>query len=1083
MAAKMIAFDEDARRGLERGVNRLADVVKVTLGPRGRNVVIGKAIGGPTITNDGESIAKEIELEDPWEKIGAELVKEAAKKTDDVTGDGTTTATVLVQALVREGLRNVTAGANPILLKRGIDVAVERVSEELSRLAKEVETEKQIAATASISAGDTVIGEIIAEAMGRVGLEGVITVEESNTFGLELELTDGMSFDEGYISPHFLTDPERLESVLENPYVLLHDGKISSMSGILPLLEKIAQAKRPVLVVAEDVEGEALATLVVNKIRGLLSAVAVKAPGFGDRRKAMLADMAILTGGQVISEQAGLKLEKVGLETLGRARRVVVGKDETTVVDGAGDASQIAGRINQVRTEIASTNSDYDREKLQERLARLVGGVAVIKAGAATEVERNERKERIEHAVRNARAAAQAGIVPGGGVALLQAGAHAFQKLDLSGDEAVGAQIVGRALAAPLRCIAINAGLDGGTVVEKVRYEGFGRGLDARTGEYVDMFAAGIIDPAKVTRSALQNAASIAGVLLTTEAAIAEKPEPAPAATRAASVSGRPERGRSLAGRGTGRGSRPGGGAPRYPAPAGRGHPAETAKTPPTPPAAPPENQPPPAPAAQVVESDTPEPTRRHLVGTVDSEVEPERIFVLSLQVMTAVPQAKPAQEQSTLPIDMLEGELVAILTTDTPFTVIGLAEVRIPVPRQGDGPERGFMLRADAPGEAEIRVDIHLGVERLGVLRFKVSSIHRAHPGQHQAEMIGIPKVQLAPGLMKVQFIPGGKNGSLIQLVVGETFCDPHPLKINAKVLNQELLHITAKLNAMGEGTAPGSLSRKRLELYGIGRKLFKLLPPEFLSEFTLRSAGADSLGIEGDSPLPWELMADSNDISFLSERLRISRWFHGHDQASLIQVRKAIFAYSEGMTKARSEVRDIGALLHLGEEPTRVAEAEDLYERIKAGDFDLFHFAGHTTGNDPSSPGSLELSGDDAFTLDLMEAVPDESMQRFHPVIFLNACGSADTGGGQTLFDHWARAFIKRGAGAFIGSLWNIRNATANKFGVEVYKSVRAGEAVTLGQAVDLARKRSVRDPSDPTRLAYALYGKDDAQISLGP
>jgi hypothetical protein len=465
----------------------------------------------------------------------------------------------------------------------------------------------------------------------------------------------------------------------------------------------------------------------------------------------------------------------------------------------------------------------------------------------------------------------------------------------------------------------------------------------------------------------------------------------------------------------------------------------------------------------------------------VDSEVEPERTFVLSLQVKTVTPQAKPTQEQLTLPVDMLEGELVAILTADGPFKVIGPAEVRIPVPRKGDGPECGFMLRADAPGQGEIHIDVHFGVERLGMLRFKVSAILRAHPGQGQSETIGIPKVQLTPGLVKVQFIPGGKGGRLIQLVVGDTFCEAHHLNIDEAVLNRELLHITAKLNAMGEGTASGSISKKRLELYGIGRKLFKLLPPDFLSEFTLRGTEAESLGIEGDTQLPWELMADSNDVSFLSERLRISRWFHGHDPVSFIQVRKALFAYSERMTRARTEVSDIGALLCPGEEPTCVAESEQLYERIKAGDFDLFHFAGHTTDDNPSSLGSLELGGDDAFTLDLMEAVPDGSLRRFRPVIFLNACGSADTGGGQTLFDRWASAFIKRGAGAFIGSLWNIRSETANRFGVEVYKSVQTGEAATLGQAVDLARQRSVRDPSDPTRLAYALYGKDDAQISL--
>ncbi|REE96396.1 chaperonin GroEL [Thermomonospora umbrina] len=531
MAAKMIAFDEEARRGLERGMNQLADAVKVTLGPKGRNVVLEKKWGAPTITNDGVSIAKEIELEDPWEKIGAELVKEVAKKTDDVAGDGTTTATVLAQALVREGLRNVAAGANPMSLKRGIEAAVERVSEELSKLAKDVETKEQIASTASISAGDTQIGEMIAEAMDKVGKEGVITVEESNTFGLELELTEGMRFDKGYISPYFVTDPERMEAVLEDPYILIVQGKASANKDMLPVLEGVMQAGKPLLIIAEDVEGEALATLVVNKIRGIFKSVAVKAPGFGDRRKAMLGDIATLTGGQVISEDVGLKLENTSLDMLGRARKIVVSKDETTIVDGAGDAGEIAGRVNQIRTEIDNTDSDYDREKLQERLAKLAGGVAVIKAGAATEVELKERKHRIEDAVRNAKAAVEEGIVPGGGVALLQAGAKAFDKLELQGDEATGANIVKRALEEPIKQIAVNAGLEGGVVVEKVRNLTPGEGLNAATGEYVNMFETGILDPAKVTRSALQNAASIAALFLTTEAVIAEKPEknPAPA--------------------------------------------------------------------------------------------------------------------------------------------------------------------------------------------------------------------------------------------------------------------------------------------------------------------------------------------------------------------------------------------------------------------------------------------------------------------------------------------------------------------------------------------------------------------------
>ncbi|MDR8412440.1 chaperonin GroEL [Nonomuraea sp. 3-1Str] len=530
MASKMIAFDEDARRGLERGMNQLADAVKVTLGPKGRNVVLEKKWGAPTITNDGVSIAKEIELEDPWEKIGAELVKEVAKKTDDVAGDGTTTATVLAQALVREGLRNVAAGANPMALKKGIESAVERVSEELSKLARNVETREQIASTASISAADPEIGSLIAEAMDKVGKEGVITVEESNTFGLELELTEGMRFDKGYIAPLFITDSDRLEAVLDDPYVLIVSGKVAANRDLLPLLDRVVQAGGPLLVIAEDVEGEVLATLIVNKMKGLFRSIAVKAPGFGDRRKAMLGDIAILTGGQVIAEELGLKLESTTLDQLGRARKVVVTKDETTIVDGAGDPDAISGRVNEIRAEIERTDSDYDREKLQERLAKLAGGVAVIKAGAATEVELKERKHRIEDAVRNAKAAVEEGIVPGGGVALLQAGAKAFDKLELSGDEATGAAIVRKALEEPLKQIAVNAGLEGGVVVEKVRNLTPGEGLNAATGEYVDMFASGIIDPAKVTRSALQNAASIAALFLTTEAVIAEKPEKNPAA-------------------------------------------------------------------------------------------------------------------------------------------------------------------------------------------------------------------------------------------------------------------------------------------------------------------------------------------------------------------------------------------------------------------------------------------------------------------------------------------------------------------------------------------------------------------------
>ncbi len=527
--AKIIAFDEEARRGLERGLNILADAVKVTLGPRGRNVVLEKKWGAPTITNDGVSIAKEIELDDPFEKIGAELVKEVAKKTDDVAGDGTTTATVLAQALVREGLRNVAAGADPISLKRGIEKAVQAISDELLASAKPVESKEQIAATASISAADTTIGDLIAEAIDKVGKEGVVTVEESQTFGTELELTEGMRFDKGFINPYFVTDPERQEAVFEDAYILIANQKISNIKDLLPIVDKVIQDGKELVIIAEDVEGEALATLVLNKIRGIFKSAAVKAPGFGDRRKAQLQDIAILTGGQVVTEEVGLKLENATLDLLGRARKVIITKDETTIIEGAGEAAQIEGRVTQIRREIDNTDSDYDREKLQERLAKLAGGVAVIKAGAATEVELKERKHRIEDAVRNAKAAVEEGIVPGGGVALIQAGKVAFAGLELTGDEATGANIVKVAIEAPLKQIALNAGLEPGVVANRVADLPAGHGLNAATGEYGDLFAQGIIDPAKVTRSALQNAASIAALFLTTEAVVADKPEKASA--------------------------------------------------------------------------------------------------------------------------------------------------------------------------------------------------------------------------------------------------------------------------------------------------------------------------------------------------------------------------------------------------------------------------------------------------------------------------------------------------------------------------------------------------------------------------
>ena len=524
--AKIIAFDEEARRGLESGMNKLADAVRVTLGPKGRNVVLSKKWGAPTITNDGVSIAKVIELEDPYERIGAELVKEVAKKTDDVAGDGTTTATVLAWSMVHEGLRNVAAGANPMSMKRGIEAAVEAAVASIKALAKVVDSKEQIAQVASISSADNEIGQMISEAIDKVGKDGVITVEESQTFGMEMDLVEGMRFDKGYISPYFATDTDRMEASIDDAYILLVSSKISAVRDMLPILEKVMQGGRPLVIIAEDVDGEALATLVVNKIRGTFKSVAVKAPGFGDRRKAMLQDIAILTGGQVISEEVGLKLENATLDLLGRAKKVVITKDETTIIEGAGSDADIKGRISQIKTEIDNTDSDYDREKLQERLAKLSGGVAVLKVGAATEVELKEKKHRIEDAVSTTKAAIEEGVVPGGGVALLRA-QEAVEKVmaSLSGDEATGARMVARSLSAPLKQIAENAGLEGGVVVEKVKAMKGNEGLNAATGEYTDLVKLGVIDAAKVTRSALQNAASIAALFLTTEAVIADKPE------------------------------------------------------------------------------------------------------------------------------------------------------------------------------------------------------------------------------------------------------------------------------------------------------------------------------------------------------------------------------------------------------------------------------------------------------------------------------------------------------------------------------------------------------------------------------
>ena len=928
---KKLEFDEDARRSLERGVNKLADVVKVTLGPRGRNVVIDKKWGAPTITNDGVTVAKEVELENPYENLGAQLAKEVATKTNDIAGDGTTTATVLAQAMVHHGLRSVAAGANPMDLKRGVDAAAAAVSERLLKMARDVEEQTEIAHVATISAQDGKIGELIAEAFSKVGKDGVITVEESPTMGLELEFTEGLQFDKGYISPYFITDPERLEAVLEDAYVLIHQAKISSMSDFLPLLEKTAQVKRPLLVIAEDVEGEALATLVVNKIRGLLNVVAVKAPGFGDRRKAMLADIAILTGGTVISEELGIKLDSVGLESLGRARRIVVTKDDTTVVDGAGDKSEIEDRIRQIRTEIENTDSDWDKEKLQERLAKLSGGVCILRVGAATEVELKEKKHRLEDAISATRAAIEEGIIPGGGSALVHV-AGELDDLGRTGDEATGVRVVKRALTEPARWIALNAGQEGSVVVAKIATLPAGHGYNAATGEYGDLVAQGVIDPVKVTRSAVQNAASIAGMLLTTETLVAEKPaeDKAPALTTGGAVQ---------SGRRAGSSSRsPAVTIPRPPTPAALADQKQLVK--PSFPSVESKPSRPPA-SARVIEPGNGRPTRRHLVGTVNSEVEVGEEFHLTLQIKVVVPEAKLGVEQSSLQIDLSQGELVAVLSLDLPFSALDGEKIRIPVPRTGDSPEYGFSIRANALGTGELSVDVYLGTELLGILKFKVN-VHRAAPHREpQSASIGVRQVQMTPGLVRVVFT-SGRTEQLIQLVAGKKWYKEHPLDIDSGKLNRELQHITAKLAALSEGMAPGSLSRNWHELHGIGKKLFKLLPPGFLEDFAEKRSEAATLTIQGDCQLPWELMAASDDGRFLVEELRISRWFNGYEPASPICLSNAIFAYSEEVADAEAEIKEIGKLLHPGKAPTLVTESSELYARMENGDFDLFHFAG---------------------------------------------------------------------------------------------------------------------------------------------
>ena len=1116
MAAKMIAFDEDARRGLERGMNQLADAVKVTLGPKGRNVVLEKKWGAPTITNDGVSIAKEIELEDPWEKIGAELVKEVAKKTDDVAGDGTTTATVLAQALVREGLRNVAAGANPMSLKRGIEAAVERVSEELSKLAKDVETKEQIASTASISAGDTAIGEMIAEAMDKVGKEGVITVEESNTFGLELELTEGMRFDKGYIAPYFVTDPERLEAVLEDPYILLCGSKISSVKDLLLLLEKVMQTGKPLVIIAEDVEGEALATLVVNKMRGLFRSVAVKAPGFGDRRKAMLGDIAILTGGQVISEEVGLKLDNVDLDVLGRARKVVVTKDETTIVDGAGDADQISGRVNQIRTEIDNTDSDYDREKLQERLAKLAGGVAVIKAGAATEVELKERKHRIEDAVRNAKAAVEEGVVPGGGVALLQAGANAFEKLDLFGDERTGAMIVRRALEEPLKQIAVNAGLEGGVVVEKVRTLPAGQGLDASTGDYVDMFKAGIIDPAKVTRSALQNAASIAGLFLTTEAVIAEKPEKEKALVAAGHSAGstRPERLSSA-----GSGARPRDVVPRYPAPADHARPEKPAAGDPKPPA--------------------PADERDNTDGNGDEAVGQREAWP-----RLSCPDTVVAGAAFDLYVGLAGEEDPRVGGTGQFRVPVGEFELKVAIEASGFVIRRGspkFTLRVtpndpfpvcavrlepiEDPGFRDRRIDafFSLGGEMLGYAARDVTVV-ATHEEAATARERRHPHADDKSAQSAIPLSGTGEARPDLTIRITKDPKQPtmHIWNVESPHVDTLLTLLESPRSDLGDPAAfLGEVVRQASDaldvehgfqaLRGMGLTMAQQIPAEIqdiirqVADLCAPIPPAVLLATQ-DPYIPWELAVLEPPVGtaggrspFLGAQVAIGRWPLPKQPPPPRRAPKSVTVRDRAViTGSYVGVVGAGQLPDAEEEAKCLLDAWPGAKRIPAtwrevidcleGDppADVLHFALHGKFDQSGRQEGIYLIGkqpgeDDQYRVEILSPydVKATSLGRRGPLVFLNAC---QVGASREVLGDYAgmaEAFLHAGASAVIAPLWSIDDRAAKTLALSFYKSVSgvAGKppAEILREERARVDRSSVReDPPPPlVCLSYQFFG----------
>ncbi len=1109
MAEKMLSFDEDAWRSLERGVDRLADAVKVTLGPRGRNVVIDSKWGSPTITNDGVTVAREVDLEDPYENLGAQLAKEVATKTNDVAGDGTTTATVLAQAMVREGWRAVAAGADPIALKRGIDAAAEVVSERLLRAAREVTEKQDIAHVATISAQDQQIGVLIAEAIDKVGKGGVIAVEESQATDLELDFNEGLQFGNGYISPYFITDQDRLEAVLEDAYVLLHSGKISSMTDFLPVLEKIAQAKKPLLVVAEDVEGAALSTLVVNKIRGLLSVVAVKAPGFGDRRKAILGDMSVLTGGDVISE-LGLELSRAELDQLGRARRVVVTKDTTTLVDGAGDQSAIADRIRQICAEIDSADSDWDREKLQERLAKLAGGVCLLRVGAATEVELKEKKDRIEDAIVATRAAIEEGVIAGGGSMLVQVGAN-LGDLGRTGDEAAGVRVVRTALDEPCRWIALNAGAEGSVVVTKVAGLGEGHGFNAATGKYVDMFEAGIIDPVKVTRSALRNAASIAGMLLTTETIVAEEPEEpehthfavAAETLARARVSEQKRRAATTANDGVpitndnelaepseNIGAGPSGAGPQevhsaelrdQPKPEpGNADPPREEDSPTRLPGS--HGRPPPPPPGSTKNGESTPPVR-HLAANLPEQAPTGRRVSLLVWITLTEPAGSPSTPLRSWDVAP-EGSDLTIIVSAPGLVPLGELEQDIRVPAAGDSAPIRFGFMAGRAGLHAITVRVFAGGTFLGELGLQISVEVGASLEEGPIRTAVMGTLAAEPGEVTLQVSRTDDDRYSFQLI-GDAL---YPVELSRRLAGDPTVvvnDLVTELRAMAARTSPFTspkLVRNRIR--NLGAQLWADAVPEAIQrQFWAQVNNIQLFTVASDMDnVPWELLYPvdgSNEFGFLVDKFPVVRRVFGQGRVRQLPLSSAAYIVPpDSPTDAMDEILAVRKRLGGSVRDQGVVERLDRLVDLLDNAPGLLHFACHNSFTDQTGS-VIRLAGGPLRPSDLAVLVQKDALSATSPLVFFNACRTAAEIPGLLHMMGWAKQFMGAGAGAFLGTLWAVRSTSARAFADAFYKAFVTAR-MPLGAASLEARRAIVDVDGDPTWLAYTIYGNPSATVA---